>query len=81
MTKDYDGHDQCGSLFGQVIIDFGVGRAKEVFELNLPGLKQRRWENTLVEHELGRTVCLFGACKDGSVYAIGAKTFKESHTK
>lgn len=35
------GYDQYGAMLGEVFV--GSGDAKEQFEINLPGLRQRRW--------------------------------------
>ncbi len=85
VKKNSGGYDQFGALFGQVKIhekepdnaDFdSYFKPKfEEFELNLPGLRQRRWGVNKVKH-LHRTGVFLGTAVDGTVFEIGALSSK-----
>lgn len=65
---DSVGYDQYGAMRGEIFIN---GEAKEeAFELNLPGMRQRRWGPHKINH-LRRTGCIIGVCRDGMVFNIG----------
>lgn len=52
----------------------------EEYEFNLPGIRQRRWGPHKADH-LHRTASIMGVCNDGSVYVIGANSFKQGITQ
>lgn len=73
-------------MLGQVFIEktpaegYADSDEMELIELNLPGLRQRRFmanDNRLIR----RSVSFIGACKDGSVYVIGAESFVKHMTQ
>lgn len=70
---DSGGYDQFGSLLGQVFVQDYKDENSIVkpIELNLPGLRQRRWGPHKVVH-LHRTASVVGICCDGSVFIVGA---------
>lgn len=79
------GYDQFGALKGQVFvqkerIDFtkiltvseqNSDKNFTVTELNLPGIRQRRWGPSKTSH-LHRTASLVGVLQDGVVFELGA---------
>lgn len=76
------GYDQFGALKGRVFIqkeklDFNNILTDDwdenftVIELNLPGIRQRRWGPSKTAH-LHRTASLFGVFQDGVVFELGA---------
>lgn len=76
----FGGYDQFGALLGQVFIEKDNCDEMELIEINLPGLRQRRFmanDNRL----LRRSVSFIGVCKDGSVYVIGAESFAKHMTQ
>lgn len=81
-TNGYGGFDQFGALFGQVHVtgtSFDASETQTV-ELNLPGVRQRRW--TSYDQEKVRRVCsIVGVCADGSVYILGAHSLERNLTK
>lgn len=74
---DSGGYDQYGSLLGQVFVqDYNNDDSiMESIELNLPGLRQRRWGPHKVAH-LHRTASIVGVCCDGNVFTVGAYSSK-----
>lgn len=81
--KDSGGYGQFGACKGQVRIyenDYiayksGMLPKVDTIELNLPGIRQRRWGPHKNEH-LHRTAVILGAIKDGTVIEIGAFSSK-----
>jgi hypothetical protein len=82
------GYDQFGACQGQVkiydndtlsYVD-GLMPAVEVFELNLPGLKQRRW-GPVKNHRFHRTGVIVGSIKDGCAFEVGAMSGKTGITQ
>lgn len=88
LNKHSGGYDQFGACQGQVkIFDNhlssyveGLLPSNETFELNLPGLRQRRWGPQKSQH-LHRTGVLIGSIKDGCVFEVGAMSGKEGLTQ
>lgn len=82
LTSKFQGHDQFGSLLGQITIaDHDQSSDdKEVLEVNLPGVRQRRWVD-IGKDSVHRVVTFIGVCENGSVFVLGAKSFKEQLTQ
>lgn len=89
LKKNSGGYDQFGALFGHVKIYQNSSDMKfeslmnpkfEEFEMNLPGLRQRRWGVNKVKH-LHRTGVLIGVAKDGTVFEVGALSGKYGLTQ
>lgn len=80
LASKFHGHDQFGSMFGQVTINGEKTNEKEIMELNLPGVRQRRWVD-IGKESMHRTVTFIGVCKDGNVFVLGAKSFKQHLTQ
>lgn len=74
---DSCGYDQHGAMLGQIFIG---SSDKEEFEMNLPGMRQRRWGLANVPH-LRRTGSILGVCKDGMVVNLGANSFTHGLTQ
>lgn len=74
---DYWGYDQCGAMLGEVFIN---GAEKESFEINLPGLRQRRWGLAKVAN-LRRKATIIGVCRDGMVFNLGALSSTDGLTQ
>lgn len=68
--SDCDGYDQYGAMLGEVFIT-AAGADKQQFEINLPGMRQRRWEPTVMGKELRRHGSIIGVCGDGMVVHVG----------
>ncbi|XP_055390004.1 uncharacterized phosphotransferase YvkC-like [Condylostylus longicornis] len=68
------GYDQFGRMLGQIFLP-----NNEVKELNLPGLRQRRWE-AFQNINLRRQVSIFGVCSQGCIFNIGAISYKSALT-
>lgn len=77
--KDSEGYDQFGACQGEVkiydrdslpYVD-GLLPKMESIELNLPGLRQRRW-GPHKNHHLHRTGVLLASIKDGCSFEVGA---------
>lgn len=88
IQKDHGGYDQFGSCHGQgKIYDNdasayveGMLPKVEEFELNLPGIRQRRWGPTKSGH-LHRTGVIIGSIKDGCAFEVGALSGKYGLTQ
>jgi hypothetical protein len=89
MTKkDSGGYDQFGACQGQIkIFDNdsssyvdGLLPSSENHELNLPGLRQRRW-GPQKHHHLHRTGVLVGTIEDGCSFEVGAMSGKTGLTQ
>ena len=65
LLREKTGYDQHGSLFGQVFLN---GPEREELELNLPGMRERRWGEYLNAEE---SVSLIGVCRDGKIIRVG----------
>ncbi len=52
----------------------------QVYELNLPGIRQRRCLPFYSENQR-RYAYIYGVCEDGTVFAIGASSYNESMTQ
>lgn len=65
------GFDQFGSFFGQVSI--GNGDNKDVFELNLPGVRMSRHLNEKIAKSPSKELSLMGACKDGMIVLLSGR--------
>lgn len=86
--KDSGGYDQFGACKGEVkIYDQdaspyveGLLPKVENIELNLPGLRQRRW-GPHKNHHLHRTGVLMGSIKDGVSFEVGAFSAKYGLTQ
>lgn len=87
---DSGGYDQFGALKGRVFIqkeklDFTKVSTDEwdknftIIELNLPGIRQRRWGPIKTAH-LHRTASFIGVFQDGVVFEIGAFSSKRGLT-
>lgn len=74
---DSCGYDQYGSMFGEIYLN---GEEKEQFEVNLPGLRQRRW-GLVNNSKLRRTAVIVGVCRDGMVFNVGAFSSTEGVTQ
>lgn len=66
-----EGYDQHGSMLGEVFI-YVVGQVKQQLEINLPGLRQRRWEPTAMGKDIRRHASIISVCGDGMVVHVGA---------
>lgn len=86
--KDSGGYDQFGALHGQVkiyendsaaYVEGLLPKASD-FELNLPGLRQRRWGPNKNDH-LHRTGIIFGSVNDGCSFEVGAFSGKYGLTQ
>lgn len=66
-NSDCHGYDQYGSMLGEVFIN---GEDKEQFQINLPGLRQRRWDSK--DSEAQRSFSVMGVMADGLVFNVGA---------
>lgn len=75
---DSRGYDQYGAMRGEIYLGWkGRGRVrKEKIELNLPGLKMRRW-GPLPSSLLTEMGYLIAVCADGMVFIVGAFSSKE----
>lgn len=88
VRKDSGGYDQFGACQGQVkIFDNdaspyveGLLPNVETLELNLPGLRQRRWGPQKNQH-LHRTGVFIGTIKDGCAFEVGAMSGKVGLTQ
>lgn len=88
MKKDSGGYDHFGSFQGQVNIfdnelsPYIEGLLPKVtaLELNLPGLRQRRW-GPQKNHHLHRTGVFIGSIKDGCAFEVGAMSGKTGLTQ
>lgn len=88
IKKDSGGYDQYGSCLGQVKVFEkdcssyveGLSPKVETFEMNLPGIKQRRW-GPHKNHHLHRTGVLIASAKDGCVFEVGAFSGKYGLTQ
>lgn len=72
--KSESGFEQCGALFGQVIIDDDSGEAngpKETLELNLPGLRKVILSD--VPKDSTEELVFIGVGRDGSVLSLTNK--------
>ena len=86
--KDAGGYGQFGNCHGQARIyendyeayKIGLLPKCETFELNLPGIRQRRWGPNKMEH-LHRTAVILGTIKDGTVIEVGAFSSKYGVTQ
>jgi hypothetical protein len=82
------GYDQFGACQGQIKVYDNNSSAYaecllppvECFELNLPGLRQRRWGPQKTQH-LHRTGVLMGSIKDGCAFEVGALSKKVGLTQ
>ena len=89
VKKDAGGYDQFGAIFGEVKIyeqdsstyleENFIAKAKKI-ELNLPGLRQRRWGPKKSQH-LHRTCVVMGSAKDGTIFEVGAFSGKYGLTQ
>lgn len=86
--KDSGGYDQYGACFGEVkvyennlapYVD-GFLPKVETFEMNLPGIRQRRW-GPRKNHHLHRSGVLVGSIVDGCAFEIGAFSGKYGATQ
>ncbi|CRL04384.1 CLUMA_CG017475, isoform A [Clunio marinus] len=84
MTKkDSGGYDQYGSCAGEVKVydqdqsPYVEGMLPKIenFELNLPGIRQRRWGPHKNQH-LHRTGVLLGSIENGCAFEVGAFSHK-----
>lgn len=66
-----NGYDQYGAMLGEVFLNH-LNTEKEHFEINLPGMRQRRWGGTQLVSELRSHGSLIGVCADGTVFNVGA---------
>lgn len=77
---DSRGYDQYGAMKGEIfighVIKSGTKDPPERIELNLPGLKMRRWGPAQSLHIM-ELVHLVGVCSDGTVFLVGAFASKE----
>lgn len=88
LKKDSGGYDQFGSCNGEVkIYDENISAyadgllpSVENVELNLPGIRQRRWGPNK-NHHLHRTAVLIGSVNDGCVFEVGAFSAKYGATQ
>ena len=86
--KDSGGYDQFGACHGEVkIYDQnsscyveGLLPKVDVHELNLPGLRQRRWGPYKSKHLL-QTGVLMGSVTDGCNFEVGAFSAKYGLTQ
>lgn len=88
---DSGGYDQFGALKGRVFVrrekfDFTKILSEKdsdssfmVIELNLPGIRQRRWGPSKTAH-LHRTASFVGVFQDGVVFELGAFSSKRGLT-
>lgn len=91
IKKDFGGYDQYGTCRGQVKIYEndsaayveGLAPKVETLDLNLPGLRQRRWgpHGPHKNQNLHRTGVLIGTIKDGCAFEIGAFSGKYGLTQ
>lgn len=88
IKKDSGGYDQFGACQGEVkIYDRdsssyvnGLLPRVENFELNLPGIRQRRW-GPHKNHHIHRTGVFIGSIKDGCAFEVGAFSSKYGLTQ
>lgn len=81
--KDSGGYDQFGACQGEVKIydrdlsTYVEGMSPKIqnIELNLPGIRQRRW-GPHKTHHLHRTGIIMGSIRDGTVFEVGAYSEK-----
>lgn len=86
--KDAGGYGQFGACQGQVRVydnnyeayKAGLLPKIETIELNLPGIRQRRWGPHKTEH-LHRTAVILGTVRDGTVLEVGAFSSKYGVTQ
>lgn len=88
IEKDAGGYDQFGACHGEVkvydndssaYVD-GFSPKMETFELNLPGIRQRRWGPYKINH-IHRTGIVIGSIKDGCAFEVGAVSGKYGLTQ
>lgn len=85
-TPDFGGYDQFGAFLGQVFIDDRnlslrtESSEMSMFELNLPGIRQRRCLPFYSENQR-RYAYIYGVCHDGTIFVIGASSYQESMTQ
>lgn len=70
-NSDCQGYDQYGAMLGEVFIK---GEDKEQFQINLPGLRQRRWDSK--DSGVQRSSSVIGVMADGLVFNVGALSSK-----
>lgn len=75
------GYDQYGAMKGEIFIsgeshEKKTASTEEKLEINLPGLKMRRW-GPLQSTHLTQIAHLIGVCADGTVFLVGAFALKE----
>jgi hypothetical protein len=86
--KDSGGYGQFGTCKGQIrffdnnydAYASGLLPKQDIVEVNLPGIRQRRWGPHKTEH-LHRTAVILGSFKDGTVLEIGAFSSKVGVTQ
>lgn len=72
---DSRGYEQYGAMRGEIILGLRTGSETHL-ELNMPGVKIRRWGKLPVKN-MTATGYLIGVCGDGMVFLIGAFESKE----
>lgn len=88
IKKDSGGYDQFGACQGEVkiysndptIYVDGLLPKHEVIEMNLPGVRQRRWGPHKNDH-LHRTGVILGSIRDGCAFEVGAFSGKYGLTQ
>lgn len=73
---DSRGYDQYGAMKGEVFIGKKNDSAPERIELNLPGIKVRRWGPLPASH-MNDMALIIGVCGDGMVFNIGVLASQE----
>lgn len=76
-TLEFGGYDQFGALHGQVHLQSSQQQDLQVVELNMPGIRQWRWNSNDAE-EFRRSASVVGVCADGSIYIVGAYSLQRN---
>lgn len=71
------GYDQYGAMRGELFIGGSEGDLfTERIELNLPGMKVRRWGPSRLTN-LDHVELIIGVCEDGMVFNVGSIVSRE----
>lgn len=74
------GFDQIGALFGRVIID-NDRNEKETFELNFPGLRKVRLNQSTIENKRNESIEIMAVGADGSVLTLTQNRLNDQPNK
>lgn len=70
-----DGFDQCGAMYGQIIIDGGDNEiVQNTIEVNLPGVRRVRFgdPNRIGSYSTEQSATVIGVGRDGTVFVLSS---------